>query len=220
MKPYFEDGAVTIYHGDARQVIRQIALSEIDVTVTDPPFGIEGGRGGGNSVRGKGHYVGAWDDTGENVEDLVALVVRPLIGTVGRMVLTPGRSHLWAYPKPDDMGCFWTPSAVGHGSWGHNSMTPILYYGKDPRAGRQTPTGRQVTEQSDRNGHPCPKPIKAWTWLVNKASLEGETILDPFMGSGTTLRAAKDLGRKAIGIEIEERYCEIAAKRMAQGVLL
>ena len=68
--------------------------------------------------------------------------------------------------------------------------------------------------------HPTTKPLKLMTDLVDLFSNESETILDPFMGSGTTLRAAKDLGRKAIGIEIEEKYCEIAAKRMAQEVLI
>jgi site-specific DNA-methyltransferase (adenine-specific) len=75
-------------------------------------------------------------------------------------------------------------------------------------------------EAAEKNGHPCPKPIGQWKWLVNRATVVGDSILDPFMGSGTTLRAAKDLGRKAIGIEIEERYCEIAANRLRQEVLL
>ena len=66
--------------------------------------------------------------------------------------------------------------------------------------------------------HPTQKPLELMHWCLNFAP-NASTILDPFMGSGTTLRAAKDLGRKAIGIEIEERYCEIAAKRLAQGVL-
>ncbi len=68
-----------------------------------------------------------------------------------------------------------------------------------------------------RSEHPCPRPFEQVKYFVNLSG--GNSILDPFMGSGTTLRAAKDLGRKAIGIEIEEKYCEIAAKRMAQEVL-
>jgi hypothetical protein len=69
------------------------------------------------------------------------------------------------------------------------------------------------------NEHPCPKPVRLFTWLIEQPSEATHTIIDPFMGSGTTLRGAKDLGRKAIGIEIEENYCEIAAKRIAQEVL-
>lgn len=67
--------------------------------------------------------------------------------------------------------------------------------------------------------HPTTKPLKLMSELMRLFSNEDELILDPFMGSGTTLRAAKDLGRKAIGIEIEEKYCEIAAKRLSQEVL-
>jgi site-specific DNA-methyltransferase (adenine-specific) len=75
-----------------------------------------------------------------------------------------------------------------------------------------------VNHSLDSGDHPSPKPLALYRWLIERVA--GHTILDPFMGSGTSLRAAKDLGRKAIGIEIEERYCEIAARRMAQLVLL
>lgn len=80
------------------------------------------------------------------------------------------------------------------------------------------PTGFQSFDVSDECGHPCPKPLRWMTWALSLAGDGVQSVLDPFMGSGTTLRAAKDLGRKAIGIEIEERYCEIAAKRMGQEV--
>jgi DNA modification methylase len=70
-----------------------------------------------------------------------------------------------------------------------------------------------------RNGHPCPKPEDQWTWLLNRTCLPGDTVIDPFVGSGATLRCAKDNGMNAIGIEIEEKYCEIAAKRLAQDSL-
>ncbi len=70
------------------------------------------------------------------------------------------------------------------------------------------------TEQAEKNGHPCPKPIKSWQKLVNRVSRKGETILDPFMGSGTTGVACAKLGRKFIGIEIEPKYFDIACERI------
>jgi len=71
-----------------------------------------------------------------------------------------------------------------------------------------------------RGAHPTEKPIELYCSFIELFTDAGDLILDPFMGSGTTLVAAKQLGRKAIGIEIEERYCEVAVKRLAQGVLL
>jgi len=76
-----------------------------------------------------------------------------------------------------------------------------------------------LTEQAPKILHPCPKPMQAWKWLVNKVAGPEDIILDPFMGSGTTLLAAKELGIRAIGIELEERYCELAVSRLGQGIL-
>ena len=101
---------------------------------------------------------------------------------------------------------------------GFNDWEPLLVYGKTD--GLQMHDFFFAQPDPFANGHPCPKPIRWATWLIERATKQSHVILDPFAGSGTTLRAAKDLGRKAIGIEIEERYCEIAAKRMAQAVLL
>ena len=98
-----------------------------------------------------------------------------------------------------------------------NIWEPILAYGfKGNTFGVDGVTVNITPQAID---HPCPKPLKLFTWLIGQVGGVGDTILDPFMGSGTTLRAAKDLGRKAIGIEIEERYCEIAAQRMSQSVM-
>lgn len=219
VKPYYQDNAVTIYHGDCREILP--TLGPADLVLTDPPYGIDGSRGGGNTSRGKGVYeADGWEDTPEYIRLVCVRVIEWAVENVGRVVLTPGQNHLRDYPQPTAMGAFWVPADVGFTSWGRNTWTPILYYGKDPRAGvSQVPTGRLMTETPRVTGHPCPKPIEPWKWLLNKASLPDETVLDPFMGSGTTLRAAKDLGRKAIGIEIEERYCEIAANRMSQSVM-
>ena len=98
----------------------------------------------------------------------------------------------------------------------------ILYYGKDPHnVGRGMKpislTGHY--DSVDGIDHPCPKPMRFGLWLIERASIATDTVLDPFCGSGTFLVAAKQLGRRAVGIEIEERYCETAAKRLQQRAL-
>jgi len=216
MKPYYDHAGIQIFHGDCREVLPQL---DADCVVSDPPYGVADCTGGDIREFGKADYISRFDDTEEYRSKVIVPAIELCIQKCERVVITPGIFGLRDYPPADDIGCFWTPAAQTHGRWGFRTFNPILYYGRSPRAGLgDSASGMQLTESAEKNGHPCPKPIGAWKWLVAKASLEGETILDPFMGSGTTLRAAKDLGRRAIGIEIEEKYCEIAAKRLSQEV--
>lgn len=211
MKKYYEDNSVTIYHADCRDIIPHIDVQNV---MTDPPYGIDGGRGGGSRARGKGDYASSFEDTRETIRDIVI----PAIFSVecDGMIVTPGFRNLDLYPQADSFGCFYQPASCGFQRWGNCDSQPILYYGKSYLQGKKPmPCSFVLTESPEKNGHPCVKPIKMWSRLMEKLPKEG-VILDPFMGSGTTLRAAKDSGRKAIGIELEEEYCEIAATRMAQ----
>ena len=212
--PYYQDDAVTLYHGDCREILPD--LPAVDLVLTDPPYGI------GDSATRKNDYIG-FVDSGSNLDALVLGAVLQLIDSAPLVVLTPGVANVWRYPRPSWILCWSTPAGAGSGPWGFCCWQPVLVYGKDPwlSEGRgRRPDLIQHTESAEKNGHPCPKPIGLWNKLIHRVwpSMRG-VALDPFAGSGTTLRAAKDRGGKAIGIEIEERYCEIAAKRMAQEVL-
>ena len=222
MDPYYQRDGITIYHADCRDILPD--LSGIDLVLTDPPYGIDGGRGG-NRARGKAVYEAeGWEDTPEYIRSVCVPIVKAATEIADRTIVTPGKRNLHLYLQettPDDIGCFWTPAATGFGSWGVSTFHPILYYGRDQRAGvNASPSGRTVTEHAKVSGHPCPKPLNAWKWLLNKGSAElDDLIVDPFMGSGTTLVAAKHLGRPAIGIDINLDYCRIAAERLGQEVM-
>lgn len=217
MKPYYEQDGITIYHGDCRDILP--TLDEIDVVLTDPPYGIDGGRGMG-AIRERGKYAGGFVDDTENIRTVVVPIIEKCIERARCVVVTPGNRNFGMYPQPQSFGAFYQPAAVGLQSFGNLDAQPIFYYGTAGGGRMGKPCSYVLTEQPEANGHPCPKPLRAWRKLLANVSEPNQTVLDPFMGSGTTLRAAKDLGRKAIGIELNERYCEIAVNRLRQGVLL
>jgi len=206
MTPYYEDDSCTIYHGDCREILS--GLSPADLVLTDPPYGV--------SLWYSGSYV----DSPATFREWILPVFAQMRCAAPLMLMTPGIRNVWLYPPADWMLCWAKPGSPRRSDLGgFNEWEPVLVYGKRRIYNdfRRLPAWNNISP--DTGGHPCPKPLKVMLWLVEVGSDPGALILDPFMGSGTTLRAAKDLGRKAIGIEIEERYCEIAAKRLAQEVL-
>lgn len=208
MKPYYQDDYATIYNADCRDVLPY--LEPVDLVLTDPPYGV-------------GVEYASFDDTPENVREVVNCAVPWALGNSKVTALTCATRQICWYPDPSWILCWFNKAGAGMNPWGFTCWQPVLVYGKDPylvnRKGSQ-PDYIEHSESSQKNGHPCPKPIRFWSKLLNRVSVDiSDTVLDMFMGSGTTLKACKESGRKAIGIEIEEKYCEIAAKRLSQEVL-
>ena len=209
-------GLATLYLGDCLELLP--TLGEVDAVVTDPPYGVRLGdtNNGKGMERGQGAYLG-FEDTPDYVMAVCVPAIKQCIELYGRVVATIGNRNMFLYPKPDDMGVWYNPAGTGVGRWGFNCASPIFFYGKDPRAGKSITSSSTTSGHRGRGeiiDHPCPKPIAFMEWMVNKASLSGEIILDPFMGSGTTGVASMNLGRKFIGIEIEPKYFDIACRRI------
>lgn len=199
--------------GDSLQVVPNI--SGFQAVLADPQYGIDKGKGGDAKDFKKGDYRSEWGDTEEYVQTVCVKIIEMLLPLNLPMAVTPGNRCLTFYPRARDLGCFWTPAAATHGPWGFTTMQPILYYGKDWRAGKGAlPSGKQVTERAEKNGHPCPKPEGAWMWLCDKVAAPASTVLDPFMGSGTSAIVALKSGRSFIGVEKDPVYFEIAVKRL------
>ena len=199
---------------DMREVLP--TLGYVDTVITDLPYGIEKTAGGSiNTPKNKGGYTASFSDTQEELAELAKTVCDFIASRQLRAAITPGRTNMWHYSPSRDVGMFYQPAATSMSFWGRATWQPILFYGKDPYIGKTIhPLHYTLTEAPERNGHPCPKPINAWTWLVKRATLQTDIILDPFMGSGTTGVACAKLGRKFIGIEIDLGYFEIACKRI------
>ena len=213
MKPYYDRDGITIYHGDCRDMLPE--LPKVDLVLTDPPYGAIGGSKaiGGSGFVEVNEYDLSWDD--EPISDeLLALVM-----SKGKNQIIRGANYFWHNFEPTNSLILWDkkcqngwPDTFSDGELAWTS------YGKKLVIHRQLWVGALRNGDCYKRLHPTQKPIELMRFCIEYAG-DVQTILDPFMGSGTTLRAAKDLGRKAIGIEIKEKYCEIAVKRLAQEVM-
>ncbi len=212
--PYYKDDLVTLYHGDCVQLLPEIAGGGLEMTlVTDPPYGMAYASNNGKPWRG---VAIAGDDSLDARDTVLAIW-----GDMPALVF-----GTWKIDRPE--GCrnllIWDKGgSPGAGDlsmpWGF-SHEEIYVLGKG-FAGRRGGSVLTFPPKNNRNGsdirfHPTEKPTKLMGALIAKCP---GVIVDPFAGSGSTLRAAKDLGRKAIGIELDEGYCKTAADRLGQEVL-
>ena len=208
IEPYYADDACTIYLGDCREILP--SLDRPDMVLTDPPYGLGdlwagGGGGAKSSWRFSPDEAQSWDGhVVDGVERLTTFADHVVIWGGNYYPLPPARCwFLWDKKQNDK----WT-TAQAEMAW-TNLDRPVRIFRMS-----QVEAHTSMDKQ-----HPTQKPIKLMSWCFEMVRADIGTVVDPFMGSGTTLRAAKDRGIKAIGIELDERYCEIAAKRLAQEVL-
>ena len=228
-----------ILHGDCREVLPQI--EQVDHVITDPPYSADvyyranghntknGSRTPDRLYKGDSLAKLAAGDIGdaEALREPVSAEIGRLIRRWGLVFSDVETCHIWrqqlelsglryvrsgAWIRPDGMpqmsgdrpAVGFEPCTIVH------AQGPMRWNG----GGHAAVWVHKISKGAERPEHPCPKPIALMRELVLLFTDPGETILDPFMGSGTTLVAAKQLGRQAIGIEIEEKYCRIAVERL------
>lgn len=242
IKWYYADSSCCIAHGDCRGILP--LLPKVDLVLTDPPYCVSKPGVSHEGPPGKGTRSFDFFDCDSDWAKMLETWIEALTLSVN-LLLDHGSIYAWCghrqfgptVVKLENLGfdtrfLGWMkrcPAPPPPGS-GWPSALELCVYGFRPgrrwtHDGRNAPYSNVFIADSFRYGqpgkvgHPTQKPVEVISPLIRASSLIGDMVIDPFMGSGTTLRAAKDLGRKAIGIEIEEKYCEIAARRLAQEVL-
>lgn len=215
--PYYDRDGITIYHGDCREILPLLEPNSIDLVLTDPPYGIALENHGRNDGKRRDRDWTIANDadtaTGQWAIDWAMAAGLPLVAFASPRLPWVGnwRSYL-VWHKPG-VGVGGDPALCWMFDW---ELIQVANNG--PLNGpKESGVLRYPISSHAFADHPTVKPLALIRKLIQKHG--GETILDPFMGSGTTLRAAKDLGRRAIGIELEERYVEIAVRRLQQQVL-
>lgn len=221
MKPYYERGGIVIYHGDSRDVLPALG-KKFDAIVTDPPYAVPTVVAQGRSVT---RNLGDMSIVEAGLGLFLNAATACLLPTGRVFVFCDGTSYpvvfRLLYGGFSTALLVWDKGQIGMGREFRKSHELVIHGWRDDTPVYSDGVGRpdvikMAPVPSEVRLHPAEKPVGLISHLMTVC---GQTILDPFMGSGTTLRAAMNLGRKAVGIEIDERYCEIAAKRLEQMVL-
>lgn len=213
MRPYYEQDGIVIYHGDCRDVLDWLRA---DVIVTDPPYGIRWRRGVNHQRASKAHSgIENDNDTSARDEALALIGDKPALVFGSFYAPYPANvKQVLVWHKPPDAG------VVGSVTGFRRDAEPIFIVGEWPQRtvkwSSVIKSGGGISAVVTATGHPHTKPQALMCRLLTETD---GLIADPFMGSGSTLVAAKRLGRQAIGVELNERYCEVAAERLRQGAL-
>jgi site-specific DNA-methyltransferase (adenine-specific) len=215
--PYYSDDAVIIYHGDCREILPQLSDNSVDLAWTDPPYNV-------------GKDYGGWDDAMSDKEYLAfcANWIALLKQKVRELAIYLPRKYApeyWQMLGPGFVQVVfpWTPEgAIRNGLI--NQFASLLTNAKPKQRTKDVwlkvqMRGMGYYFKEKDYGHPGYMSEDLTSRVIMAFSNQGSLILDPFLGSGTTAYCAKKLGRKCIGIEIEEKYCEIAANRCRQSVM-
>jgi len=224
---YYQDDQVTLYYGSAFEVFPSLADKSVDAVITDPPYTER------THTKARSNGEMAEGISFESITDAALASALHSMGRVSRgwVIATLDYRHAVQFDVQPPVGL----KCQRLGVWVKTNPTPqmsgdrpaqgwesIAYFHRADSRSRWNGGGRHGNysmRSADPEGHPTAKPLPLVQDLVRKFTNRGDIVFDPFAGSGTTLRAAVNEGRKAIGVEIEERYCEIIASRLAQGCL-
>lgn len=203
-KPYYEHAGIRLFHGNSHEILPQL---EVDAVVADPPYGV-------------GKDYGGAADTLENFQAAVSLICST--GKPSAVFMAVRR--IWDLPIRPQWLAVWsktygTSAFIAYPIYPHWEPIALYNFSGDyaGNKGHRSDVFNFAPEVARGSGHPTPKPVNLMAELL--AWFPNGVIADPFCGSGTTLVAAKRMGRKAIGIEVNERFCEVAAKRLSQEIL-
>jgi site-specific DNA-methyltransferase (adenine-specific) len=228
MKPYYQDADVTLYHGDCREV--RLTPGSVDLLLADPPYGVNWQSG----LRQQAFDLIANDGGTFPLLDVLGGLLPAL--KRGRHLYVFGLEDFGTLPVAASTELIWDKEMTGPGDlalpWGPGHERILLGCYKISKANRDDGYGRLAARLRRHSvircprinaaavtRHPTEKPVPLLRELIESSSSMGELVFDPYAGSGSTLVAAKLEGRRAIGIELDERYCAVAAERLAQQVL-